>query len=123
MTGSSQQAASDHAAVSAFTVNCERRALLDQRKSSVEFIQRPPLGAGDVTGLPFGFATHIEHADPILPQACLQSLYRHLGKFRKTKSLLLPRSAPTCEKAAQIFDTHSRQSHARFLNLLRRIGD
>ena len=81
------------------------------------------MGASDVTGLPLSFAAHIEHADPILAQACLQSLYGHLGKFGKSKSGLLPGSAPTCEKAAQIFDTHSRQSHARFLNLLRRIRD
>src|ERR1700685_837785 len=55
-TGSLQQAACDHAAISALAVNSDGKVAIDFGRRDLEVIQRPPGCAFDVPRIPFRLA-------------------------------------------------------------------
>ena len=59
VAGSFEQAAGDHAAVSALAVDGYLTIAADGRQSLRKRIQRVPLLLGDVSGLPFAFAADV----------------------------------------------------------------
>ena len=62
-SGTLEQAARNHAAVSALAVNCDRRVRREVRERLAEVVKRVVLRLVDVPGLPLGVATNVEHGE------------------------------------------------------------
>ena len=118
-----QQAARDHAAITALTMDRNRPVAVDCWGRYFEIVQRPPGCIFDMSGVPLGFAAHIEHLGSVSLHTIAQNLHRDLWQFSERKSCLFPCSYFTIQISKRIFNAYSRQSKARFRHLFRRIGD
>jgi hypothetical protein len=72
-SGTLEQAARDHAAVSAFAMNGDRRVGREVRERLAKIIQGVVLRLVDVPGLPLGIAANVEHGK--LGSACGKLLH------------------------------------------------
>jgi hypothetical protein len=77
-TGALQQAAGDHAAVSALAVNRNGRRVIHLWWRDSEVVERPPGRVRNVRGIPLRFATYVEHLDFVLSQPRIKLAYSHL---------------------------------------------
>src|SRR5258705_13940749 len=91
MSGSLEQAARDHAAIAALTVNRQWLNGIDVRKRLRESIERPALRLCDVARLPFTVAANVEHTYASFAQPLMQLLWGNLCCACERKSRLLPR--------------------------------
>ena len=63
MAGALQQAARDHAAVTALAMDSYGSRSAEVRQFLRESIERVPVGFGDVARLPLAFAAHVEDGE------------------------------------------------------------
>src|SRR6202050_549457 len=104
-----QQAAGNHATVSALAVNRHGRIVIHLRRRDSEVVERPPGRVRNVRDIPLRLATDVKHLQFVGLQPCIELVYGDLRNSRPGKSRLLPGGNATLQIPAKRFDTNARQ--------------